>query len=242
MPRRDARHARPLRQRQDNPPHRPRRPAGRKPPLRQDNLQRAALRRHVPPPHRLRRAVRYPLPAPHRRGDADVHRPPPAAKRPHPRREGAAGSAGGGGTRARSGHRQPRRGPRVRGISGGEKRRVSIGQEMLLNPSLLLLDEPTSGLDSTTAQKIVGTLRRLAAGGRRAVVVTIHQPSTRLYQMFDKVILLSEGCPIYHGEGLMRSGILGRSGSVRPERLTRRSCCWTLLMVDISLKPLFILL
>ncbi|KAG0454350.1 hypothetical protein HPP92_025654 [Vanilla planifolia] len=90
-------------------------------------------------------------------------------------------------------------GARVRGISGGEKRRVSIGQEMLLNPSLLLLDEPTSGLDSTTAQRIVGTLRRLAADGRRAVVVTIHQPSSRLYHMFDKVILLSEGCPIYHG-------------------------------------------
>ncbi|KAF3454200.1 hypothetical protein FNV43_RR04647 [Rhamnella rubrinervis] len=89
-------------------------------------------------------------------------------------------------------------GPLFRGISGGEKKRVSIGQEMLINPSLLLLDEPTSGLDSTTAQRILTTLKRLASGGR-TVVTTIHQPSSRLYHMFDKVVLLSDGCPIYNG-------------------------------------------
>ncbi|KAI3694308.1 hypothetical protein L1987_77272 [Smallanthus sonchifolius] len=89
-------------------------------------------------------------------------------------------------------------GPLFRGISGGEKKRVSIGQEMLINPSLLLLDEPTSGLDSTTAQKILSTIKRLASGGR-TVVTTIHQPSSRLYHMFDKLVLLSEGSPIYYG-------------------------------------------
>ncbi|XP_052171706.1 ABC transporter G family member 14-like isoform X2 [Diospyros lotus] len=89
-------------------------------------------------------------------------------------------------------------GPLFRGISGGEKKRVTIGQEMLINPSLLLLDEPTSGLDSTTAQQILNTIKRLASGGR-TVVTTIHQPSSRLYHMFDKVVLLSEGCPIYYG-------------------------------------------
>ncbi|CAI0442004.1 unnamed protein product [Linum tenue] len=78
-------------------------------------------------------------------------------------------------------------GPLFRGISGGEKKRVSIGQEMLINPSLLLLDEPTSGLDSTTAQRIITTVKRLA------------DPSSRLYHMFDKVVLLSEGSPIYYG-------------------------------------------
>ncbi|CAA2996704.1 ABC transporter G family member 21 [Olea europaea subsp. europaea] len=85
-----------------------------------------------------------------------------------------------------------------RGISGGERKRVSIGQEMLVNPSLLLLDEPTSGLDSTAARRIVATLRRLACGGR-TVITTIHQPSCSLYMMFDKVIVLSEGYPIYSG-------------------------------------------
>ncbi|GFP96729.1 ABC transporter g family member 9 [Phtheirospermum japonicum] len=90
-------------------------------------------------------------------------------------------------------------GPLLRGVSGGERKRVSIGQEMLINPSLLLLDEPTSGLDSTTAQRIVSTLLELANGGR-TVIMTIHQPSSRLFYMFHKVLLLSEGNPLYFGE------------------------------------------
>ncbi|KAG9159553.1 hypothetical protein Leryth_013546, partial [Lithospermum erythrorhizon] len=90
--------------------------------------------------------------------------------------------------------------PMLRGISGGERKRVSIGQEMLINPSLLFLDEPTSGLDSTTAQRIVSTLWELVNGGR-TVVMTIHQPSSRLFYMFHKVLLLSEGNPLYFGKG-----------------------------------------
>ncbi|KAL3645804.1 ABC transporter G member 14 [Castilleja foliolosa] len=90
--------------------------------------------------------------------------------------------------------------PFLRGISGGERKRVSIGQEMLINPSLLLLDEPTSGLDSTGAHRIVNTLKGLARGGR-TVVTTIHQPSSRIYYMFDKVVVLAQGSPIYFGPG-----------------------------------------
>ncbi|VFQ92907.1 unnamed protein product [Cuscuta campestris] len=87
-----------------------------------------------------------------------------------------------------------------RGVSGGERKRVSIGQEMLVNPSLLLLDEPTSGLDSTAAQRIVSTMRGLSRGGR-TVVMTIHQPSSRLFYSFDKVMLLCEGNTLYFGKG-----------------------------------------
>ncbi|KAM5585927.1 ABC transporter G family member 9 [Rosa sericea] len=86
----------------------------------------------------------------------------------------------------------------LRGVSGGERRRVSIGQELLINPSLLFLDEPTSGLDSTTAQRIVKALWDLA-NGRRTIVMTIHQPSSRLLYMFHKVMLLSEGNALYFG-------------------------------------------
>ncbi|CAL9071527.1 unnamed protein product [Musa textilis] len=91
-------------------------------------------------------------------------------------------------------------GPFVRGISGGERKRVSIGQEMLINPSLLFLDEPTSGLDSTIAGRIVSTLADLTKGGR-TVVMTIHQPSSRLFYMFHKILLLSDGNPMYYGRG-----------------------------------------
>ncbi|MED6201788.1 hypothetical protein PIB30_098536 [Stylosanthes scabra] len=92
-------------------------------------------------------------------------------------------------------------GPILRGVSGGERKRVSIGQELLMNPSLLLLDEPTSGLDSTTAQRIVSTLSELAIDGEKTIVMTIHQPSSRIYYMFHKVLLLSEGNLVYFGMG-----------------------------------------
>jgi ABC-type multidrug transport system ATPase subunit len=65
--------------------------------------------------------------------------------------------------------------PGQRGISGGEKRRVSIGKELVTSPSLLFLDEPTSGLDSYNAGVVMESLQRLAKDGKRAIVVTIHQ-------------------------------------------------------------------
>ncbi|KAF0902539.1 hypothetical protein E2562_017937, partial [Oryza meyeriana var. granulata] len=88
----------------------------------------------------------------------------------------------------------------VRGVSGGERKRVSIGHEMLVNPSLLVLDEPTSGLDSTAAARLVATLSSLARKGR-TVVMSVHQPSTRVYRMFDSVLLLAEGSCLYFGAG-----------------------------------------
>ncbi|KAF7803509.1 ABC transporter G family member 9-like [Senna tora] len=91
-------------------------------------------------------------------------------------------------------------GPLLRGVSGGEWKRVSIGQELLTNPSLLLVDEPTSGLDSTTARRIVLTLCELAKGGR-TIVMTIHQPSSKLFYLFQKVLLLSDGTSLYFGKG-----------------------------------------
>ncbi|CAL9146370.1 ABC transporter G family member 9-like [Musa acuminata AAA Group] len=102
-------------------------------------------------------------------------------------------------------------GPFVRGVSGGERKRVSIGQEMLINPSLLFLDEPTSGLDSTIAGRIVSTLADLAKGGR-TVTMTIHQPSSRLFYMFHKILLLSEGNAIYYGRGSEAMGYFASIG------------------------------
>ncbi|KAI3997521.1 hypothetical protein MKX01_008128 [Papaver californicum] len=86
----------------------------------------------------------------------------------------------------------------VRGISGGERKRVCIGNEILLNPSLLFLDEPTSGLDSTTALRMGRMLHEIAKAGK-TVVTTIHQPSSRLFHKFDKLILLGKGSLLYFG-------------------------------------------
>ncbi|XP_073134108.1 ABC transporter G family member 25-like [Henckelia pumila] len=98
----------------------------------------------------------------------------------------------------------------VRGISGGERKRVSIAHEMLIDPSLLILDEPTSGLDATAAFRLVATLGGLAAKGK-TVVTSLHQPSSRVYQMFDDLIVLSEGRCIYFGK---RSEAMGYFESV----------------------------
>ncbi|OMO83785.1 hypothetical protein CCACVL1_11194 [Corchorus capsularis] len=87
----------------------------------------------------------------------------------------------------------------VKGISGGERKRTSIGYEILVDPSLLLLDEPTSGLDSTSANKLIQILQRVAKAGR-TVITTIHQPSSRMFHMFDKLLLISEGYPVYCGK------------------------------------------
>ncbi|KVH88228.1 AAA+ ATPase domain-containing protein [Cynara cardunculus var. scolymus] len=89
----------------------------------------------------------------------------------------------------------------IRGVSGGERKRVSIGHEMLVNPSLLILDEPTSGLDSTAAHRLVSTLSGLARQKGKTVVTSVHQPSSRVFQMFDTVLVLSEGRCIYFGKG-----------------------------------------
>lgn len=85
-----------------------------------------------------------------------------------------------------------------KGCSGGEKRRTSIGVQLLSNPSLLWLDEPTTGLDSTSAFQVVKTLRDLARKGR-TIIVTIHQPRSEIWDLFDNVILLSRGSPAYAG-------------------------------------------
>lgn len=87
----------------------------------------------------------------------------------------------------------------MKGVSGGERKRVSIGLEMLMNPSILLLDEPTSGLDSTTAMFLLSTLSSLAAAGR-AICTTIHQPSSRLYAQLHKLLLLANGHTLYYGD------------------------------------------
>lgn len=85
-----------------------------------------------------------------------------------------------------------------RGISGGERKRLSIGIELLSQPSIIFLDEPTSGLDSFTAASIIRTLCDLAREGR-TIVMTIHQPSSDIFDMFDNFMLLARGRCAYFG-------------------------------------------
>ena len=90
----------------------------------------------------------------------------------------------------------------VKGISGGEKRRVTIGVQILSDPRVLLLDEPTSGLDAFTASSIIDVLRGLADEGR-TLILTIHQSRSDLFKHFGNVLLLARGgSPVYAGKGV----------------------------------------
>lgn len=83
-------------------------------------------------------------------------------------------------------------------ISGGERKRTAVAQELVVRPSLLLLDEPTSGLDATTAYSLVKTLKDLASLGH-SIALVIHQPRTDIYNMLDRLLLLSKGKVVFEG-------------------------------------------
>ncbi|KAG6554670.1 hypothetical protein Mapa_003688 [Marchantia paleacea] len=95
-------------------------------------------------------------------------------------------------------------GPLKKSISGGEKKRVCIGEELLTKPPILLLDEPTSGLDSTTALRVIRMLKRFSKvmimREGHTVVTSIHQPSSIQFYHFDQILLFSTGQLIYSGE------------------------------------------
>lgn len=106
-------------------------------------------------------------------------------------------------------------GPYLKGISGGEKKRTCIGIELITDPSVLFLDEPTSGLDSYTAL-ILMKLILSQVGEGRTVVSTIHQPSSDIFHLFDKLLVLSDGQVAYHGPAVSSAKFFEQAGFVCP--------------------------
>ncbi|KAH0195414.1 ATP-binding cassette transporter-like protein, partial [Aureobasidium melanogenum] len=87
--------------------------------------------------------------------------------------------------------------PIQKGISGGQKRRVSVAGQLITAPKILFLDEPTSGLDSLASFEVVQFLKIYARRHNLIVIASIHQPSTSTFELFDKVLLLSQGKVCY---------------------------------------------
>jgi ABC-type multidrug transport system ATPase subunit/ABC-type multidrug transport system permease subunit len=104
----------------------------------------------------------------------------------------------------------------IRGVSGGERRRVTIGMELVTDPSIIVLDEPTSGLDSYTAINLIRSLRTVAAGGR-VVIASLHQPSKDMFYALDSVILMGHGRMLFKGRPEEAEAALASAGVPCPE-------------------------
>lgn len=107
--------------------------------------------------------------------------------------------------------------PEEKGISGGERKRVSIAMEVVTNPAMIFLDEPTSGLDTYTAYSVMKMLKQLAHRQGRTVVATIHQPSSEIYHLFDDLLILAQGRIMFYGTAIRAIDYFAEHGYQCPQ-------------------------
>eukprot|EP00271_Cylindrocystis_brebissonii_P022079 TRINITY_DN828_c0_g1_i1.p1 TRINITY_DN828_c0_g1~~TRINITY_DN828_c0_g1_i1.p1 ORF type:complete len:598 (-),score=96.49 TRINITY_DN828_c0_g1_i1:859-2652(-) len=105
--------------------------------------------------------------------------------------------------------------PIQKGISGGQKRRLSVATQLITLPRVVFLDEPTSGLDSLAAYEIMAFLKQYAKDQKLTVMASIHSPSSATFKLFDNVLLLSAGRTVYHGP-VVCEGFFQRAGCPIP--------------------------
>lgn len=122
----------------------------------------------------------------------------------------------------------------IKGISGGEKRRVTIAVQVLTDPRILLLDEPTSGLDAFTASSIMEVLHGLAQEGR-TLILTIHQARSDLFKHFGNVLLLARGgSPVYAGAASEMLGYFSRQGYDCPRHTNPADFALDMITIDLQ--------
>eukprot|EP01038_Epipyxis_sp_PR26KG_P005004 gene5004-6989_t len=119
----------------------------------------------------------------------------------------------------------------IKGISGGQRKRTSVGVEIITDPKLLFLDEPTSGLDSYSAHNCVQLLKKVASRNC-AILCTIHQPSSEVFFLFDIVIYLKDGRIFYQGSVDDIVGYYGRLGHPCPENYNPSDFVMSLCQAD----------
>lgn len=88
----------------------------------------------------------------------------------------------------------------LKGVSGGQRKRVNIALELISDPPIIFLDEPTSGLDSYTSEIVIKKLDQLAKKFGKTIIYVIHQPSSDIFKKMDKLMLLYKGRTIYFGD------------------------------------------
>lgn len=105
---------------------------------------------------------------------------------------------------------------KLRGISGGERKRANVAVQLISDPAVLFLDEPTSGLDSFQALAVMESMKNMALHGR-LVITVIHQPRSSIFDIFDKLLLLSEGRTIYLGDAKNAAAYFASEGFHMPK-------------------------
>ena len=110
-------------------------------------------------------------------------------------------------------------------ISGGQRKRLNIALELIREPSVLFADEPTSGLSSMDSEMVMLLLKEQTLKGR-LVIVNIHQPSSDIYKLFDKLLIMDKGgYPIYYGNPIDALTYFKRAGNhVNPDESECQSC------------------
>jgi len=112
----------------------------------------------------------------------------------------------------------------IRGVSGGQKRRVTVGEACILNSRVLALDGPTNGLDSVTANAVCKYVADWAHHTQGIAIATLQQPQPETFALFDEVILLAEGRVLYHGPTAYMDGE-GAHGSAETQGAGRAALC-----------------
>jgi len=105
----------------------------------------------------------------------------------------------------------------VKGISGGERKRLCVAMELITHPKLLFLDEPTSGLDSSTALSLISTLGDIVTNRNCTILCTIHQPQSKIFSLFHSILVMSRGQVVAMGSREDVMAQYSRAGYPCPE-------------------------
>lgn len=119
-----------------------------------------------------------------------------------------------------------------RGLSGGEKKRVAIGVQLVTDPSVLFLDEPTSGLDAYNSLAVIRLLRELCEKHGKTVITTIHQPRSTIYELFDQLLVLNKGQTVYFGKAAEATRYFDSIGFTMPPQMNPADY-----FIDVMLDP-----
>lgn len=107
-----------------------------------------------------------------------------------------------------------------KGLSGGQKRRLTIAFELIKQSPVLFLDEPTSGIDSAAAEKIISLLQSLAKKRNMTIIISVHQPSMKIFRNFNKTMIVARGKLIYFGEPEGCTSFYSTNGLIVPQNVS----------------------